>query len=281
MEYDLNYSADVQPRLAGNINLNTKSCRLLELRKEFPGFIRRPSRVLALIGWSGSVTSIILDPGDGVALFASYVLGLHMCPAPHSRRGDVLRRAAVVLDKPVADGMRSGNVQIPVYSMLAVEGNGIIATGAAAHVPTRLPADGAEFFGQTAGECVRHGGTIAEADREEQVLVDAQICLGRLVHLADESDVLAVAVGPAAVQTIRVDVDGAHGVLHKIGHAIPGQVASLAGSHHAGVAASRVQREDQAVGVLVVVGLRQLDEIPAFFSIRGHGVNLVRSEGRF
>jgi len=257
---------------------------LFELREELPSVICCECLRCALVLRLRSVVAVESNPGNGVSGCAAVIHRLDVCPASLGRLGSLLCGAPVVLEEAVAHlaTPRDGEDRV-VDSVFGIVGYGIGAgagTGAADLRVPREHGDGAEVLAKCTGQDERHGGAVAEAGREAEVRVDAQVVFHLLDGRLDELDVRAARVPPAAVETRRRDVDGPDRVVDEGRQAVPREVAALSDGDLLAVAAERVQRQDQTVLVLVVVVLGKPHVELARLAARGQSQGRASRRGR-
>jgi hypothetical protein len=221
--------------------------------------------------------TIVNDPSHRVSLFASLVHRLDRIATVRLR----LRRrllAPVRSNEPVANLAAHLDIQHRVAgAMLTIVRDGLSAARAPAQFGARDDGYGAEYVGSRASEGVGHGAAEAEAGGEAQVGVDAEVGLDCLEHLVEEGYVLAVLVGPASVETIGNDEDGR--VVGNGFEAVIRQRATtgdvLAVDNFLRTAAARVPGEDEAVGVVLVVVVGDVEDVVAVLPVDLHRVLLV------
>jgi len=185
----------------------------------------------------------------------------------------LLRRTSIILQEPIAHLAAPRNRKHLVLSaMLRVPRHGLRTARAS---PADLRAarqhrHSAEVLAQGARQDERHGGAVAEARGEAQVLIDAKVVLDGLDDVLDENDVLAATVPPAdaegAAEARGRDVDGGGGVVDERRETIVGVGAA---GDLLTAAAYGVHGEDQTVGVAGVIVGRELHEVLARLAARG------------
>lgn len=189
------------------------------------------------------------DERDGRT--AALEVGTLETAAAGGRLGDVGGLAAIVLDELVGEADAAVEGQDAVIDAVDAEvGDRVTAAFAAADEAASQNGNCTEIAGTGAGEGVGHAATKAEACREARSRVDAEVSLELLDDGVNEGDVLATLVGPAVVEAIGGNEDGAAGSAGF--QAVPGLDAVAVGNiGHA--TAAPVQAEYQVVGVAVVV----------------------------
>jgi len=239
-----------------------------KLRKELPR-VAGSENVAARIPLARVVVAVVDDPGGRVAGAAVLVrhLGRVVAVGLGLRHG----LAPVEADVLVADLAAHADVEDAVgRAVLSVVGHGRVAAAAAAQDGTGNDGDGADHGRAGAGDGVRHGAAVAEAGREAQRRLDAQGVLDGRDHLVEEGDVLAVLVAPARVEALRDHEDGVV-VGVEGGEAVVGEgtaaVGVLALDDLLGAAAELVPGEDEAVGLVAVVVVGQLDHVLALLVV--------------
>jgi len=205
------------------------------------------------------------NPGHRVSLLAALVHRLDRGSAiglGFGRDG----RAAVIADEAVAHLAASGNVEDRVGgAVLAVVSDGVGAALAAAELTSGENGNSADHLGAGAGESKGHGAAVAEASREAEARFYAEVGFDGLDELVEEGDVLAALVAPAGVEAVGHDKDGrvvGNGVKSIVGQGAAA-VGVLAVGNLLGAAAELMPGEDKTVGVLLVVAVRELDDVLA------------------
>jgi hypothetical protein len=246
--------------------------RSLKLAKELPSLPRRPRIGLSILPRRRRVLSIKHHPDHGLLATLIHRLHLGVAAARRIRRLALAGRAPVVPQEPVAHLAPAADGEHEVLRpVLAVVGHAAGAARAAAdHGVARQRGDGAQLGPERARERVAHGAAVAEARAEAPVLVDAEVVFDGGDDGAEEGDVLAALVGPAVVEAVGDDEDGAGRVVDEVGQAVVGHVAALPGDDLGGVAAEGVEGEDEPVRVVVVVVGREPDEVLALLAVDGH-----------
>jgi len=113
---------------------------------------------------------------------------------------------------------------------------------------------------------VAHSTTVAESGSEYLLLINAEVLLGKSKHLVSEGDILAALVSPASVETVGGDEDG-----RVASQAAKTVVIALDDVAH--VSAEPVVAEDEAVGLVVLVVVGQLEGVLAVLAVDLHGLD--------
>lgn len=164
--------------------------------------------------------------------------------------------------------------------MLAVVRNWLGSAGAPAQLCARDDGHSADHLWAGAGKGVRHRTAIGESGREAQVSVDAQVRLNKLDELVEEGDILAILVAPASVQTIRNHKDSrvvCNG-LQSVEREGTTAVGVLTVDNLLGGSTKLMPSENEAVGVVLVVVVWDVEEVVAVLAIHLHRI-LLRCEG--
>jgi hypothetical protein len=248
------------------------------LREEIPRVLRREWRLRARIGLRWIMISIVNDPCHRVSCLASSVLRLDRVGAVRLRLRLKLL-ATVVRNELVTNLAAHLNVEHRVAgAVLTIVCHGLSSASAAAQLSAGDDSHGTDHVGSRAGERVRHGATIAEASGEAKVGVDAEVGLDGLEHLVEESHIFAILVCPASVQTIGNDEDRRivrnrlKAVVRK--HTTTSDVLAVDDFLRTG--AALVPGEHETVWVVLVVVVRDVEDVVAVLPVNLHGVLLVR-----
>lgn len=182
--------------------------------------------------------------------------------------------AAVIANKAIPHGTAASSGEDRVgRAVLPNEGDGIVAALAPGQLAAGDGSDGPDLLAAGAGPGKGDGAAVREAGREALRRLDAQVRLDGPHHVVDEGDVLTALVGPSGVETVGGDEDGR--VVRQRGQAVPGEGAALALGDLLGVAAKGVEGEDELVGLVVVVLVRQADYVLTLLAVDVCGVLLV------
>jgi len=224
------------------------------------------------------VVAVVNDPRQRVSILAPGVLRQDRVAATGRR----LRRrllAAVGGNKLVADLAAHGDVEDRVAgAVLSVVGDRLGSTGATAQLCARDDGYGTDHVGAGACERVRHSTAVAEARGEAKGGVDAEVRLNSLDHLVKEGDILATRVGPALVEPIRNNEDG-----RVVGNSLEAVVRQstalgdiLAVDNLLRTSPTLVPCEDETVRPVLVVVVRDVEDVVAVLAVDLHRVLLVR-----
>lgn len=117
-----------------------------------------------------------------------------------------------------------------------------------------------------------HRTAVAPAGGEELALVHAEVVLEHGNDLVGEGDVLATVVGPAGVQAVGGNKDGA--VTGQLTEAVEATVGNIV---HGAI--TPVVANDDAVLLVAVVVVGQLEDVLSLPAVDGHGLG-ARGRGR-
>lgn len=249
--------------------------RLGQLAKEGENLPRhvRPCAALALpVDCARVVAAVEGDPGDRVAGVAARILGPDVTPAPD---GGLLRidpGAAIVGYELVPHRAAASDPKNVVGDAVdANVSNGVAAARAAAEDTARDDGDAAEDVGARAGDGVAHGAAPREAYGIALPLVDAKPSLDVGNHGVDKGDILATRVGPAAVEPVGSDENGAllADALHSV--VCPGLPIGATAGDVVHAAAAPVEAEDKLIRPITVVTIGHADDVLSVLAVHVDG----------
>lgn len=110
-------------------------------------------------------------------------------------------------------------------------------------------------------------------------MLNAEVILDGLDDVVHKGDILASGVGPALVEAVGGDEDGAVVAGHQGREAVVSQGAPLAVGNLRGAAAKSVEGEDKAVGRVAVVVVWQTHDVLPLLAVNGHGVLTITDRG--
>lgn len=162
--------------------------------------------------------------------------------------------------------------------MLPVVCDGCLSAITAAQLSTRDNSNCTNHIGTSASKSIRHCTSVAETCGEPEVGVDAEIRLDSLHQLVKEGDIFAALISPALIEAIRHDKDSR--VVRNSLETIVGQGSALVGvlavDNLLRTAAELMPGEDQSVGLVLVVVVRNVQEVVSILPVHLHRVLLVR-----
>jgi hypothetical protein len=139
------------------------------------------------------VVSVEGNPDNGVSLGIAIINCLDVCPTALRRLRSVIYYIPVVIKEVVAylAAPRDGKNGV-MDSVLSIVGHWVCTGAGTSAADLRVPrqyGDGTEILAEGVGKDIGYGGPVAEASRETEALVDAEIVLYRLYGRLDEVDI--------------------------------------------------------------------------------------------
>jgi len=222
------------------------------------------------------VVPLVDDPRNGVSLLAPLVLSLDRSRSRLRLGSDrlapvVAHKSIPHLSAPAHGKDRVGRAVLPVVR------DRLRPALAPAQLAAGQDGNGPDDVGAGTSDSVRHCAAVAEASREDEVRVDAELVGDSFDELVEEGNVFAALVAPPVVEPVRHDEDGAvvgQGRQAVIGKD-PATIRVLAVDDFLRVAVELVVREDEAVGAVWRVVVRQLHEVLPLLAVHLHSVLLV------
>ena len=194
-------------------NLSPPTYYLCELLKKHPGLVRGKRLRCLPSRRCRSMPSIKRNPSNWKSFRTTLILSLDQGPRTSSRIHCCLPGAAIVGHKCIPQLLPTCNRNRPITRpMLTIKRDRIPSAITSRQSCPRNDCHRAELLRTGARDGIAHRSAVAEASREAEVLVDAELGLDFFDHLIDEYDVLAAGVRPSAVQPLGGNGEGTDGV---------------------------------------------------------------------